>query len=68
MGSINELFSLSIYSSADFFFNAILLIIYTSVLKILYIMGDLKNLHTAKKYYTSTIQLFEGKDTEVYVW
>lgn len=37
--------------------------IVTFVLKVLYTMGGLENLQTAKKYYASTIQLTGGKNT-----
>jgi ER membrane protein complex subunit 2 len=32
-------------------------------MKVLYTMGGLENLQTAKKYYASTIQLTGGKNT-----
>ena len=35
----------------------------TFVLQVLYTMGGLENLQTAKKYYASTIQLTGGKNT-----
>jgi len=65
MGSIID-FVLHLYVVLPVFKNFIILIIeyiYTFVVKVLYTMGGLENLQTAKKYYASTIQLTGGKNT-----
>jgi len=65
MGSIID-FVLPLYVVLPVFKNFIILIIeyiYTFVVKVLYTMGGLENLQTAKKYYASTIQLTGGKNT-----